>query len=56
VGAVANYQAALAVSPANPAAEHYLVHAFESIGVNGNTRYRLLARFGRAGLTAAGFY
>jgi len=32
VGAVAYYQAALAVSPANPAAEHYLVHAFESIG------------------------
>src|SRR5215469_18718812 len=26
VGAVAYYQAALAVSPANPAAEHYLVH------------------------------
>ena len=32
VGAVAYYQAALAVSPDNPAAEHYLVHAFESIG------------------------
>jgi len=32
VGAVAYYQCALAVSPANPAAEHYLVHAFESIG------------------------
>ena len=32
VGAVAYYQAALAVSPANPAAEHYLVHAFETIG------------------------
>ncbi len=32
VGAVAYYQAALAISPANPAAEHYLVHAFESIG------------------------
>ncbi len=32
VGAVAYYQGALAVSPANPAAEHYLVHAFESIG------------------------
>jgi tetratricopeptide (TPR) repeat protein len=32
VGAVAYYQAALAVSPTNPAAEHYLVHAFESIG------------------------
>jgi tetratricopeptide (TPR) repeat protein len=32
VGAVAYYQAALSVSPANPAAEHYLVHAFESIG------------------------
>ncbi len=32
VGAVAYYQAALAISPDNPAAEHYLVHAFESIG------------------------
>ncbi len=32
VGAIAYYQAALAISPANPAAEHYLVHAFESIG------------------------
>lgn len=32
VGAVAYYEGALAVSPANPAAEHYLVHAFESIG------------------------
>jgi tetratricopeptide (TPR) repeat protein len=32
VGAVAYYQAALAVSPDNPAAEHYLVHTFESIG------------------------
>jgi tetratricopeptide (TPR) repeat protein len=32
VGAVAYYQAALAISPNNPAAEHYLVHAFESIG------------------------
>jgi tetratricopeptide (TPR) repeat protein len=32
VGAVAYYQAVLAVSPNNPAAEHYLVHAFESIG------------------------
>src|SRR6266849_7316536 len=32
VGAVAYYQAALAISPDNPAAEHYLVHAFETIG------------------------
>ncbi len=32
VGAVAYYQAALAVSPSNLAAEHYLVHAFETIG------------------------
>jgi tetratricopeptide (TPR) repeat protein len=32
VGAVAYYQAALAISPDNPAAEHYLVHTFESIG------------------------
>jgi len=32
VGAVAYYQATLAVSPGNPAAEHCLVHAFESIG------------------------
>ena len=32
VGAVAYYQAALAVSPNNLAAEHYLVHAYESIG------------------------
>jgi len=32
VGAVAYYQAALAISPGNPAAEHYLVHAFETIG------------------------
>src|SRR5712692_8863269 len=32
VGAVAYYQAALAISPDNPAAEHYLVHAFEMIG------------------------
>jgi tetratricopeptide (TPR) repeat protein len=32
VGAVAYYQAVLAISPGNPAAEHYLVHAFESIG------------------------
>jgi tetratricopeptide (TPR) repeat protein len=32
VGAVAYYQAALAISPGNPAAEHYLVHAYESIG------------------------
>src|SRR5713101_468655 len=31
VGAVAYYQAALAISPENPAAEHYLVHAFETI-------------------------
>jgi tetratricopeptide (TPR) repeat protein len=32
VGAVAYYQAVLAISPDNPAAEHYLVHTFESIG------------------------
>lgn len=32
VGAVAYYKAALAISPDNPAAEHYLVHAYESIG------------------------
>jgi tetratricopeptide (TPR) repeat protein len=32
VGAIAYYQAALAVSPSNPAAEHYLVHAYETIG------------------------
>jgi tetratricopeptide (TPR) repeat protein len=32
VGAIAYYQAALAISPNNPAAEHYLVHAYESIG------------------------
>ena len=32
IGAVAYYEAALAVSPNNPAAEHYLVHAYESIG------------------------
>src|SRR5260370_414474 len=32
VGAVAYYQAALAISPANAAAEHCLMHAFESIG------------------------
>jgi tetratricopeptide (TPR) repeat protein len=32
IGAVAYYQGALAVSPDNPAAEHYLVHAFETIG------------------------
>ena len=32
VGAVAYYQAVLAISPDNPAAEHYLVHAYESIG------------------------
>ncbi|MFY9559070.1 MAG: hypothetical protein WAQ52_02440 [Terriglobales bacterium] len=32
VGAVAYYQAALAISPGNPAAEHYLVHAYETIG------------------------
>lgn len=32
VGAVAYYQAVLAVSPDNPAAQHYLVHAYESIG------------------------
>jgi tetratricopeptide (TPR) repeat protein len=31
-GAVAYYQAALAISPNNLAAEHYLVHAYESIG------------------------
>ena len=31
VGAVAYYQAVLAISPDNPAAEHYLVHAYESI-------------------------
>jgi tetratricopeptide (TPR) repeat protein len=32
VGAVAYYQSALAISHDNFAAEHYLVHAFESIG------------------------
>src|SRR5579859_4375857 len=32
VGAVAYYQAVLAITPDNPAAEHYLVHAYESIG------------------------
>jgi len=32
VGAVAYYQAVLAIAPDNPAAEHYLVHAYESIG------------------------
>jgi len=32
VGAVAYYQATLGISPGNPAAEHYLVHAYESIG------------------------
>lgn len=32
VGAVAYYQAVLAISPDNPAAQHYLVHAYESIG------------------------
>ena len=32
VGAIAYYQAVLAISPDNPAAEHYLVHAYESIG------------------------
>src|SRR5216684_1066381 len=32
VGAIAYYQAVLAISPNNPAAEHYLVHAYESIG------------------------
>jgi tetratricopeptide (TPR) repeat protein len=32
VGAIAYYQAALAISPTNLAAEHYLVHAYESIG------------------------
>src|SRR5215469_8242618 len=32
VGAVAYYQAVLAIAPDNPAAEHYLVHTFESIG------------------------
>jgi len=32
VGAVAYYQAVLAIAPNNPAAEHYLVHAYESIG------------------------
>jgi len=31
VGAVAYYQAVLAISPDNPAAEHYLVHTFETI-------------------------
>src|SRR5713226_2588640 len=32
VGAVAYYQAVLAISPDNPAAEHYLVHTFGAIG------------------------
>jgi len=32
VGALAYYQMVLAISPGNPAAEHYLVHAFETIG------------------------
>src|SRR5215467_5215903 len=32
VGALAYYQMVLAISPDNPAAEHYLVHAFETIG------------------------
>lgn len=32
VGAIAYYQAALAISHDNFAAEHYLVHAFESVG------------------------
>jgi tetratricopeptide (TPR) repeat protein len=32
VGAVAYYQAVLAISPDNPAAEHYLVHTFETTG------------------------
>ena len=32
IGAVAYYEAALAISPNNPAAEHYLVHAYESTG------------------------
>lgn len=32
VGAVAYYEAVLAISPDNPAAQHYLVHAYESIG------------------------
>src|SRR5713226_41555 len=31
VGAVAYYQGALTISPAHPVAEHYLVHAFDSI-------------------------
>ena len=31
IGAVAYYEAALAVSPNNPAAEHYLVHTYETI-------------------------
>jgi len=31
IGAVAYYQAALAISPNNPAAEHYLVHTYETI-------------------------
>ena len=31
IGAVAYYEAALAVSPDNPAAEHYLVHTYETI-------------------------
>ena len=32
IGAIAYYQAVLAIAPDNPAAEHYLVHAYESIG------------------------
>ena len=31
IGAVAYYRAALALSPNNPAAEHYLVHTYETI-------------------------
>src|SRR5215470_6115905 len=32
IKAIAYYQTVLAISPNNPAAEHYLMHAFESIG------------------------
>jgi len=32
IGAIAYYEAVLAITPDNPAAEHYLVHAYESIG------------------------
>jgi tetratricopeptide (TPR) repeat protein len=31
IGAVAYYEAAIAISPNNPAAEHYLVHTYETI-------------------------